>query len=191
MKLVLLCFLTLGLWLPLRAQALVTEIGIAYGEKKTSFDANNDFSTESITASISVYFAEKLALEFSYTEAAGLQHQQASALDTPRTIYQKSQIIGVDLIWIIADKTAMFQPFLKGGLAQVSRRQEIKDGTFETDDNVLAPDVAIVPNYGVGIKVALTDTFGLKATYSVWQTPIGGGATTADDAITAGVSWMF
>lgn len=183
------CLLIVGLWLPRQACAIVTELGVSYGEKKTTFDANNDFQTESITASVSFYFAEKLALELSYTDATSLQHLQATPLDTLRTVYQKSQIIGADLIWIIADKTAMFQPFVKAGLAQVNRSQTIKDGSFPTDPAIT--DNAIVPNYGVGIKVAITDTFGLKATYSVWQTPIGGGATTNDDAITAGVTWIF
>jgi hypothetical protein len=175
--------------LPLSAHAMFTEMGLTYGRKKTTFDANNNYDSESTTASVSLYFAEKLALELSYTEAVGIQNQQASSVDLPRTIYQKTQIIGADLIIVFAEKKALFQPFIKGGAAQISRRQEIKDGNFDTQ--TLAPDVAIAPSYGLGIKIALTETFGLKASYSVWQTPIGGGAKTNDDAISAGLTWMF
>ncbi len=175
--------------LPVGAHAMFTEIGLTYGRKKTNFDANNNYDSETTTASVSFYFAEKLALELSYTEATGIQNQQASAADTPRTIFQKTQIAGADLIVVFADKKALFQPFIKGGVAQISRRQEIKDGTFPTQ--VLEPDVAVAPSYGLGLKIALTDTFGLKASYSIWQTPIGGGAKTNDDAVSAGITWMF
>lgn len=184
----LLPFLMLFL-LPMSSQAMFTELGMTYGRKKTTFDANNDFDSEYATASVSFYFAEQLALELSYTEATSLQHQQATVADTPRTVYQKTQIIGSDLIVVFADKKALFQPFIKGGLAQVNRRQEIKDGNMEAQP--IAPDNAIAPNYGLGFKIALTDSFGLKASYSVWQTPIGGGAKTNDDALSAGVTWMF
>lgn len=174
---------------PSDAHAIFTEVGLTYGRKKTTFDANNNYESESTTASMSLYFAEKLALELSYTEASGMQKQQASPADTARTIYQKTQIAGADLIIVFADKKALFQPFIKGGAARISRRQEIKEGTFDTQ--ALEPDVAVAPSYGFGLKIALTESFGLKASYSVWQTPIGGGAKTNDDAISAGVTWMF
>ncbi|MGZ3796625.1 MAG: outer membrane beta-barrel protein, partial [Pseudobdellovibrionaceae bacterium] len=177
------------LLLPLSAPAMFTEMGLSYGRKKTTFDANNNYDSESTTGSISFYFDEKLALELSYTEATGIQNQQASPVDTPRTIYQKTQIVGADLIVVFADKKALFQPYVKGGAAQISRRQEIKDGNFPTQ--ILAPDLAIAPSYGLGLKIALTETFGLKASYSIWQTPIGGGAKTNDDAVSAGVTWIF
>lgn len=175
--------------LPMTAQAMYTELGFTYGRKKTTFDANNNFDSEYMTGSVSLYFAERIALELSYTDAVSLQNQRASSADTPRTVYQKTQIMGGDLIYVFADRKALFQPFIKGGMASISRRQEIKDGSFNTSP--LDPDEAIAPSYGFGLKVALTETFGLKSSYSVWQTPIGGGAKTNDDAVTAGVTWMF
>lgn len=175
--------------LPLSSHAILTEVGVNYGHKKTSFDANNNYDSESITASISFYFAEKLALELSYTEASGLQKIQALATDTPREIYQKTKIMGADLILVFADKKALFQPYVKAGMAQITRVQTIKDGNISVQ--TLEPDVAVAPSYGLGLKIALTETFGLKFSYSIWQTPIGGGAKTNDDAVSAGVTWMF
>lgn len=180
------CFLFI---FPLTSHALYTELGFTYGRKKTTFDASNNFDSEYMTGSVSLYFAERTALELSYTDAVSLQNQRASSADTPRTVYQKTQIVGGDLIYVFADRKALFQPFIKGGMARISRRQEIKDGIFNTSP--LDPDEAIAPSYGLGVKIALTETFGLKASYSVWQTPIGGGAKTNDDAVTAGVTWMF
>lgn len=175
--------------IPLSSHALFTEVGLNYGRKKQSYDANNNYDSESTTASVSFYFAEKLALEFSYTEAAGIQNVRVLATDVPRTIYQKTRITGADLILVFADKKALLQPFVKGGVAQISRVQTIKDGNVSVQ--TLEPDVAVAPSYGVGLKIALTETFGVKASYSVWQTPIGGGAKTNDDALQAGVTWMF
>ncbi|MBC7372207.1 MAG: outer membrane beta-barrel protein, partial [Bdellovibrionaceae bacterium] len=129
------------------------------------------------------------ALELSYTDAVSLQNQRASSADVPRTVYQKTQIIGGDLIYVFADRKALLQPFVKAGIASISRRQEIKDGSFNTSP--LDPDNAVAPSYGLGVKIALTENFGLKASYSIWQTPIGGGSKTNDDAVTAGVTWMF
>jgi hypothetical protein len=174
---------------PCLSHAIYNEIGLSYGRKKTTFDANNNYDSESATASWSLYFAEQVALELSYTEATGISKQQATPVDLVRVIYQKTQIAGADLILILADRKAMFQPFLKGGMAYLVRKQEIKDGTMETQ--TLPIDVAYVPNYGLGMKVELTESFGLKIAYSVWQTPIGGGAKTNDDSLSAGVTWRF
>jgi outer membrane protein W len=168
---------------------MYTELGFTYGRKKTTFDSANNFDSEYLTGSVSLYFAERIALELSYTDATSLQNQRASSADTPRTVYQKTQIIGGDLIYVFADRKALLQPFVKAGVANISRRQEIKDGGFNTSP--LDPDEALAPSYGFGVKVALTDNFGVKASYSVWQTPIGGDSKTNDDAVTAGVTWMF
>jgi len=175
---------------PLCSHAMFTELGLTYGRKRTTFDANNDSDSEYTTASVSLYFAERMALELSYTDAATVQHQQLSSADLPRTIYQKSDILGADLVYIFADKTAVFQPFVKAGIAQIKRNLEYKDGSFPTQTTPI-PDNSIAPSYGVGFKVAVTDAFGIKASYSVWQTPIGNGQKTNDDAISAGVTWMF
>lgn len=174
---------------PCLSQAMFTEVGLSYGRKKTTFDANNNYDSESMTGSLSLYFAEQIALELSYTEATGISKQQPTPLDLVRVIYQKTQIAGTDLILILADRKAMFQPFVKGGIAYLVRKQEIKDGTMQTQP--LPVDEAYVPNYGFGIKIDLTDSFGMKIAYSVWQTPIGGGAKTNDDAVSAGVTWKF
>lgn len=177
------------MFLPLTSHALFTEVGLSYSRKKQTFDANNNTDSEATTASISLYFAEKLALELSYTEAATLQNTQVLATDLPRTVYQKTKIVGADLIFVFADRKAFFQPFIKGGVAQINRLQTIKDGNISVQ--TLPLDVAIAPSYGLGLKIALTEQFGVKLAYSIWQTPIGGGAKTNDDALSAGVTWMF
>jgi opacity protein-like surface antigen len=171
------------------AHALYTELGISYGKKQTTYDQYNYFDSESLTGSISFYFLERLALELSYTDATGTHGEKAIATDPRRITTQKSQIIGADLIYVLTDKTSTFQPYIKGGVAQINRRQDINiegEGDFPLD-----PDNAIVPSYGVGIKIMITDSLSLKFSYDVWRTPIGGGQQTDDDAIRAGISWVL
>ncbi|MEK2644377.1 outer membrane beta-barrel protein [Bdellovibrio sp. BCCA] len=173
----------------LSAQAMYTELGLSYGRKTTTFDENNKFDSESITGSLSLYFLERLALELSYTDARGVREEKASPSDAQRTTTQKSQIMGADLILVFADKKALFQPYIKGGGAQISRYQEVKiegQNTFK-----LQPETATVPSYGAGLKIQLTETFGIKLSYDVWKTPIGGGMQTDDSSIRAGITWVL
>ncbi len=171
------------------AHALYTELGLSYGRKTTTFDENNSFDSESITGSLSLYFLERLALELSYTDARGLRQEKASASDAQRTTTQKSQIMGADLILVFADKKALFQPYIKGGGAQISRYQEVK--IQGQDTFTIEPEKATVPSYGAGLKIQLTETFGVKLSYDVWKTPIGGGLQTDDTAVRAGITWVL
>lgn len=171
------------------AHAFYTEVGLSYSRKTTTFDENNSFDSESLTGSLSVYFFERLALELSYTDALGLREEKASTSDAQRTTTQKSQILGSDLIITFAEKKDLFQPYVKGGIAQISRFQEVK---IEGQDTfTIEPERATVPSYGAGLKIQLTATFGLKFSYDVWKTPIGGGLQTDDTSIRAGVTWVL
>ncbi|MBX2988739.1 MAG: outer membrane beta-barrel protein [Bdellovibrionaceae bacterium] len=175
-----------------QARAVFTEVGVSYGKKKNSFDADNYVTSESLTASLSFYFMETLALELSYTSAVGVQQEKiksGATIVSERTVVQTTQIQGADLIWVLAGKQAFFQPYLKGGAAQLRRTQEVKLNNLET--YTLDPEVALVPSYGVGFKLAFTSQFGVKVSYDAWKTPLGEGLFSNDDAIRAGVTWMF
>lgn len=171
------------------ASAMYTELGLSYGRKTTTFDEQNSFDSESITGSLSLYFLERLALELSYTDATGIRYEKASATDAKRVTTQKSQVIGADLILVFADKKALFQPYIKAGGAQISRYQEIKiegQNTF-----TIEPENATVPSYGAGLKIQVTEALGIKLSYDVWKTPIGGGAQTDDSSMRAGITWIL
>lgn len=180
---------TVFIFLSNSAHALYTELGLSYGRKTTTFDENNSFDSESITGSLSLYFLERLALELSYTDAKGLREEKASASDPRRTTTQKSQIVGTDLILTFADRKSLFQPYIKGGGAQISRFQQVR---IEGQDTyTIEPEVATVPSYGAGLKIQMTETFGIKLSYDVWKTPIGGGLQTDDTSVRAGVTWVL
>ena len=174
------------------AHAFFTEVGINYGRKKTSFDSDNYFDSESLTGSISLYFMERLALELSYTSATAVREEKirsGTTIISQQTVVQTTEVYGADLIWVLASKQAFFQPYIKGGMAQIQRVQEVKVNNLNT--YTLEPEAALVPSYGVGFKLALTQTFGFKVSYDGWKTPLGGGAFSNDDALRMGVTWIF
>jgi hypothetical protein len=177
------------LGLPQLSFAMSTELGLSYSRKKTSFDESNFFDSESTTGSASFYFMETVALELSYTEATGIRQEKASSTDSKRTIIQSTQVIGSDLIYVLAGRQALLQPYIKGGGARISRKQEVQIEGFGTQ--TLEPEVALVPSYGAGLKIAVTSQLGIKFSYDAWQTPIGSGQTTSDNSIRAGVTWLF
>lgn len=174
------------------AVALVTEVGVNYARKRTSFNADNYVDSESLTGSLSLFFMERLALELSYTSALGVRQEKLMSGTTTlsdRTVVQTTQVIGTDLIWVFADRRAPFQPFIKGGAAQIKRVQEVKDSNFAV--NVLEPEVSVVPSYGLGLRLSLTERMGLRMSYDAWRSPMGGGQYSTDDSIRVGVTWLL
>jgi hypothetical protein len=167
--------------------AITTELGVSYAQKKTTFNQDNFILTESITGSISFYFFERIATEFSYTEAVGLREELV--VGNKQVTYQKTGILGADLILILLDRSYFIQPYVKGGAARITRKQEIKVANL--DPIRIEPDPAIVPSYGAGVKIAITQTFGVKLSYDIWKTPVGDGTTTDDSQMRAGVTMTF
>ena len=179
----------LALLLSQRSLALVTEVGLTYGRKTTSFDANNYFDSESVSGSLSFYFFERLALEASYTESKAIRQEKASSTDPKRVVVQTNRVMGADLILVFADRKSFFQPYIKGGTASLTRKQEVQVEGFATQ--TLEPESAIIPSYGAGIKLSLSSDFSIRFSYDVWQTPIGGGLKTDDSSLRAGLTWLL
>ena len=171
------------------SHALLTELGLSYARKTTSFDSENSYDSESITGSVSLYFWERIALELSYTDAKAVRYEKANSADPKRTTTQQSNIMGADLILMFADRKALFQPYIKGGGARIDRIQHVKIEGQST--YTIEPDVAMIPSYGAGLKIQLTEAMGIKFSYEVWRTPIGGGMHTDDSQIKGGLTWYL
>lgn len=171
------------------AWALNYELGISYARKKNSFDKDNYYDTESTTASLSLYFSEIVALEMSYTDAKANRYEKPPG-GTATQIYQKTEVLGADLIFVLTPRKSMIQPYIKGGAAQLTRRQV----SYTEPLNVPVPldiETSVVPSYGAGIKFKMTESLSLRVSYDVWRTPVGGGVVTDDNQLRAGLSWML
>ncbi|MES3038327.1 MAG: outer membrane beta-barrel protein [Bdellovibrionota bacterium] len=169
------------------AFAIAAELGASYGRKKTTIDEFNYDEQESTTGSLSFYFLERVALEFSYTSSLAVRNQLVSG-NTELTV-QKTKVFGSDLILVLADKTAFIQPYIKGGVARLERQKNVRVNNLQTES--LEPEIATVPSYGAGFKLNITQTFGVKVSYDVWRTPIGGDNYTDDNQLKAGLTWML
>ena len=171
------------------AWALNYELGISYAKKKNSFDKDNYFETESTTGSLSLYFSEMIALEMSYTDAKANRYEKPPGGNSIQT-YQKTEVMGADLIFVLAPRKYFIQPYIKGGAAQLKRSQV----TYTSPGNqreALDIETAVVPSYGAGIKFSIIDGLSLRISYDVWRTPVGGGVVTDDNQLRAGLSWML
>lgn len=181
-------FLSLLLF-SLSSHALNYELGVSFAKKKNSFDKENYFETESTTASVSFYFSEQLALETSYTDAKALRREKIVG-ENAKEIYQRTEVIGADLIYVMADRKSWVQPYIKAGAAQLERSQTTNDLVIN-DPKSLDIETTVVPSYGVGVKFILIKDLSLRVSYDVWRTPVGGGDSSDDSQIRAGVSWML
>ncbi len=171
------------------AWALNYELGVSYARKKNSFDKDNYYDTESTTASLSLYFSEIIALEMSYTDAKANRYEKPPG-GTSIQIYQKTEVLGADLIFVLTPRKSMIQPYIKGGAAQLTRKQV----TYTSPQNVPVPldiETSVVPSYGAGVKFKITESLSVRVSYDVWRTPVGGGVVTDDSQLRAGLSWML
>lgn len=175
------------IFLTSQAMAMVTELGLSYGYAKKTFDASNYYQTDSKTASLSLYFFEKWALEFSYTDF--FYESQESDTRSTRTVQQSSQISDSSIVYMMLDKKSMVQPYIKVGGAYIKKSQKVR---YLNSSVIDTPESAgWGPSYGVGLKFALSETFNIKLSYEAWQTPLGDGTNSEDNSFKAGISWYL
>lgn len=175
------------IFLSVHAQALVTEIGLNYGYQKKTFNATNNYQSESKGASLSFYLFEKFALEFSYTNSFYESHE--SDVNSTRTVQQSSQIIDSSIVYMMMDKKSLLQPYLKVGAANIKKSQTVK---YLNASAIEIPESSgWAPSYGAGLKIMLSERFSVKFSYEVWQTPLSDGTNSDDNSFRAGLSWYL
>lgn len=165
--------------------ALMTELGLSYSFQKKTFNAANYYQSDSKSASVSVYFMEKLMLELSYTD--GFYEGQESDSSSTRTIQQTTKMADASLVFMLMDRHSMIQPFIKGGAAYISKKQEVR--SLNSSVIPIPESVGWAPGYGGGLKFVLSDKFSLRLGYDVWQTPLSDGTKSDDSAFKAGLTW--
>ncbi len=180
--------LIVGLYLSSISQAMFIEMGLSHSLKKTTFSADNYIESETLSGSISFYIWEQIALETSYTQGYAVR-KESDIINPVRTITQKTDIYGADLVFGLLGRSSAFQPFIKGGAAYITKKQSI--GEEGTPAYTITPKPGVAPSYGIGFKIKLTETFSLSTSVDVWQTPLDDGTKTNDTATRTGITWMF
>lgn len=180
-------FVVLILMISIKSRALVTEVGLSYGYSKKTFNTSNFYQTDSKSASLSFYFFEKWALEASYTDS--FYESQESDTNSTRTVQQTSQISNGSLVYMMSDKKSLVQPYLKAGVAYITKKQIIK---YLNASAIETPaSVGWAPSYGGGLKFVLSERFSIKLAYDVWQTPLSDKTNSDDTSFKAGLSWYL
>jgi opacity protein-like surface antigen len=183
------------LFFSLNSFAFLTELSVSYAQKKTYFNNLNYNNTESTTGSVSFYFLEKVAVELSYTDASVLREETIfnGTGFQQQTSLQKMAVMGSDLIFMLADKKSVLQPYIKGGVAQIKKTLTTKNAdvfVYETE-----PINSTSPSYGAGLKIALTEAFGIKLSYDAWRTESkdsnGNKSNVEDSSVRAGITWIL
>lgn len=185
-----LALIVVGLCVSAPSQAMNVELGVNYNYKKSTFDTTNNTEQQATTGSISFYFWEKVALELSYTNGLYVRKEKQPNFAGAflRTTTQYSDIYGGDLIFVLSDKQAAFQPFIKGGAAYVKIRQVVQDdGANPWEINYSG----LSPSYGVGFKFFITQAFALRTSYDAIETPVNDNVKVTEINGRVGLSWMF
>ncbi|MBL7545167.1 MAG: outer membrane beta-barrel protein [Bdellovibrionaceae bacterium] len=187
--------LLITLFLSLKSFAFLTELSVSYAAKKTYFNDLNYNTTESTTGSVSFYFMEKLAVELSYTDASVLREETVFAGSgfQQQTTLQKITVMGSDLIVMLADRKSVLQPYIKGGAAQIQKSLSTRNSGVIVYE---APSInSLSPSYGAGLKISVTEAFGVKLSYDAWRTESrdanGNKSTVEDNSIRAGITWIL
>lgn len=185
--LLLLCFQSVP------AFAVYTELGMNYNYKKVTYDSANYTEQQGLTGSIAFYLWERVGLELATTNSTAYKieptYDQVNQTKERKTV-QRSTIYEMNLQYLLtADRKAMFQPFIKGGVAYISKKQELQiDNDIPT---TVSPKPGFGPSAGIGLKVFLTESFSLRFGYDVVRTPIDDNTTADDITGRMGVSWVL
>ncbi len=166
------------------------ELSATYGTHTSLIDQNNYTKDQEITGAIAWYFLRQSAIEASYTYGYGEQSLEAAGDPGATIYYQIAEMIGLDLELSLTPTTSFIQPFIRGGGLHLFKKmyEEFYDGSvYQYGDTVNA----IVPSYGGGVNIHLTQTFAIKATYDRWESGVNGQSGIWDDAFRVGVSWFF
>ena len=166
------------------SQALISEVGLNYGYQKKTFNPTNYYQSDSKSASLSLYFLERFALELNYTDS--FYESQESDTYSTRVTQQSSKISGADLIYVLTEKTAMIQPYVKGGTAYIVKKKQIRYANADTID--IQTKDGFAPSYGAGVKFKLNERFSFKVSYDIWQTPLDDGTSSDDNSLKVGLS---
>lgn len=179
-----LCLTLIALLFSLPSQALLTEIGINYSYQKKSFSPTNYYQSDSKSATVSLYFLERFALELSYTE--GFYESQESTSSSTNVIQQSTKATGADLIFVLTEQGAKFQPYVKAGTAYITKKKQIRYVNVDTID--IPTKDGFAPSYGAGIKFKLSERFSFKLGYDVLRTTMDDGSVADDSNFKAGIS---
>lgn len=175
------------------AHAGVVELGVTGNYRRSTINEKNYQESLSYTGSLSYYFWEMSALEFSYTNGSSQVSVKATSSDPRQIIQTDFELMGMDLVITMASRKSAIQPYIKMGGAYIKKKIILKPGDDPNDfeaQEIGSPE-GLVPSGGIGLKIRLTDTFSFKVGVDAWTSPLNEEPITTDWAGRAGISMLF
>lgn len=181
--------------------ASFTELGASVNYRRTSIDSSNYSESTSYTGSISYYFWERSALEFSYTSGVGKLSSKATGVsELAQVQIAQFSMTSIDLVLSMAGREDPIQPYVKFGGGYVDKKI-FKENDIE-GRRLIQKQSGVVPSAGAGIKVSLTQSLSLKLGIDAWTTPLDESSQNSDGtgekrkvqidyAGRVGLSWLF
>jgi hypothetical protein len=176
------------------AKANFVEVGVSGSYKRSNIGENAYDESQSLTGSLSYYFDESSAIEFSYTDGKNRRMIGENQADGQLTnmIYK---MMGLDFVLTIGPREATLRPYVKVGAVYILEKritsQTWLNNVVFTGTPIEDPP-ALVPSAGIGFKLTLTKEWSLKVGAEAWTSrPLSQPPVTIDYAGRVGLTWLF
>lgn len=184
----------LVLILSTEAKANFIEVGVSGSYKRSNIGENAFDESQSLTGSLSYYFDESSAIEFSYTDGINRRMIGEGQADGQLTnMYYK--MMGLDFVLTIGSREATLRPYIKVGTVYILEKKIISQTWLNNvvfNSSPIEDPPALVPSAGIGFKLSLTKEWSLKVGAEAWTSrPLHQTPVTIDYAGRVGLTWLF
>lgn len=168
------------------------EINLGYNYLRRSFDELNWFANQATTAGVSIFMGERMAVELAYTNGLYIKKERESASissTAQRTTTQYTNSYDLGVIFLLAGRQGVIQPYVRLGGAYIERKQEV-----QIDNDIpfsIIPPSAFSPSGGIGLRIILSERFAIRMAYDTIQTPIDNSQFIYDMTGRIGLTWML
>lgn len=173
-----------------QASAGFVEIGASANYRSSGYDKNNLVESLTYSASMSYYFWEMCAIEFTYTTGYSMQKSKGPLeADPVYKVEDNIDMASADLVLSFASRQDPFRPYVKAGAGYLIKERFRQ--VNEDDKSRINKQEGIVPSAGVGLSISFTKEFSLKVGVEAWTSPLKQDPVVVDYAGRAGISWIF
>ena len=184
-----------ALLLAVPAHAGFIEIGASGSFRRSNIDVDAYDESLAVTGSFSYYFSESTAIEASYTDGQNKRviSENVANGHVTKMFYKTA---GLDFVLSFGGKESAIRPYLKvGGNYIISKRivDQYRDANNNLyPANVIEDEPGLVPSFGAGCKLGVTENLSLKLGVDGWTSrPTNKPPVTVDYIGRAGLSLMF
>ena len=164
----------------------VFELSAQGSVRETNISDSNESDSRSSSVSLAYYFWQSGALEFTYM--TGFNYSKSTDGTTTLEQALNYRYTGADFVLNLGTKESTFNPYIKAGLAEITKQLDFKqDGVATQTEEISGKNLT----YGAGFKFRLTQTVSFRASYDLWKGPIGEDNQTTDTAFKVGFSWIL